>query len=146
MPHLHPHVLEHVHSPVTTLTAAAEALAPEGRLVVLVPNFGGAGRRMFGRSWDGLEVPRHLHHFTKRSLTDTLARSGLRTVSAHTVALFGVLPASFDAWLTGGTRQRAWSRSILVRGATYPLDLTLGTVGIGDGLLSVAVRYANRVE
>ena len=133
------HVLEHVPNPVATLSSAAKALTPSGRIVILVPNFAGAGRRLFGNAWDGLEVPRHLHHFTAGSLTQVLAAAGLRVRSMHTAALFGVIPASVDAWTCGGARQRGWGGSIVVRAASYPLDLVLAAIGLGEGLVAVAV-------
>ncbi len=133
------HVLEHVPSPVATLKAAAGALTPTGRVVILVPNFAGAGRRLFGKAWDGLEVPRHLHHFTADSLERTLTAAGLRATSIRTAALFGVMPASIDAWTSGGTRQRGWGGSILIRATSYPFDLALAAIGLGEGLIAVAV-------
>jgi 2-polyprenyl-3-methyl-5-hydroxy-6-metoxy-1,4-benzoquinol methylase len=132
------HVLEHVPSPVATLRIAASSLAPDGRVVVIVPNFDGAGRRLFRASWDGLEVPRHLHHFTARTLARVFAAAGLAVDSIRTVAQFGLLPGTLDAWTTGGVRQRGWGRSIAVRAASYPFELALAAAGLGEGLLAVA--------
>ena len=137
------HVLEHVPSPVETLRAALAALAPGGRVVVLVPNFAGAGRRLFGRAWDGLELPRHLHHFTRATLTRTFAQAGLRTASIGTAALFGVTAASLDAWSCGGVRQRGWGSSLAARAVLYPVDLALASVGLGEGLLGVAMAESD---
>jgi 2-polyprenyl-3-methyl-5-hydroxy-6-metoxy-1,4-benzoquinol methylase len=134
------HVLEHVPSPVTTLRTARALLNPGGRIVILVPNFGGAGRQMFGRSWDGLEVPRHLHHFTRRSMARVLDAAELTISSMRSTALLGVSPASIDAWTCKGQRQRGWGRLLVVRVAFYPLDLAVAAVGLGDGLLVVATR------
>jgi 2-polyprenyl-3-methyl-5-hydroxy-6-metoxy-1,4-benzoquinol methylase len=132
------HVLEHVPSPVATLRAAAAALKPGGRVVILVPNFGGAGRRIFGKAWDGLEVPRHLHHFTAATIARTIGMAGLQAQSVRSAALFGVLPASVDAWTAGGTRQRGWGTSLLVRAPVYPIELALASIRLGDGLLAIA--------
>ena len=134
------HVLEHVPSPVATLRFAQSALAKDGRIVILVPNFGGIGRRIFGRAWDGLEVPRHLHHFTPSTLRKTLAAAGLAPLTVRTVALFGVLPASIDAWSSGGQRQRGWGGSLAVRAGLYPLELATALVGVGDGIAVIATR------
>ena len=132
------HVLEHVSSPVATLRYAREMLSPGGRIVILVPNFGGFGRRAFGRAWDGLEVPRHLHHFTRTTLRRTLSAAGLTPQTIRTVALFGVLPSSIDARTSGGNRQRGWGRSFVVRVALYPLELALSCLRLGDGIMTVA--------
>jgi 2-polyprenyl-3-methyl-5-hydroxy-6-metoxy-1,4-benzoquinol methylase len=131
-------VLEHVPDPVDALRRVRELLAPGGRAVIGVPNFGSLGRRVFGASWDGLELPRHLHHFTRFSLGLALAEADLEASSMRTVALFGVLPASIDAATAGGRRQRGWGRSVPLRAVLYPLELAIAAAGGGDGLIAVA--------
>lgn len=133
-------VLEHVPEPLDALGRVRELLAPGGRAVISVPNFGSLGRRAFGASWDGLELPRHLHHFTRASLARALAQAGLAARTVRSAALFGVLPASADAATAGGRRQRGWGRSVPVRALLYPLELAVAAGGGGDGL--VAVAYA----
>ena len=139
------HVLEHVDDPVEELTMARDALLPGGRVAVLVPNFGSLGRRMFGGSWDGLEVPRHLWHFTPASLRATFEAAGLRPTVLHSAALFGVTSASIDAKLSRGSRQRGWGSHIAARAVTYPYDLLTAAVGFGDGIVGVAVRAPESV-
>lgn len=131
-------VLEHVPDPVDALRRVRALLAPGGRAVIGVPNFGSLARRAVGASWDGLELPRHLHHFTRASLTRALAEAGLEVASMRTVALFGVLPASIDAVTAGGRRQRGWGRSVPLRAVLYPVELAIAAAGGGDGLVVVA--------
>lgn len=130
--------LEHMPDPVDALRRANGMLAPGGRVVIGVPNFGALLRRLTGRSWDGLELPRHLHHFTRFSLGMVLSEAGLLASSMRTVALFGLLPASLDALTTGGRRQRGWGRSVPLRAALYPVELLVAAAGGGDGLIAVA--------
>ncbi|MGD9696616.1 MAG: class I SAM-dependent methyltransferase [Thermoleophilia bacterium] len=130
--------LEHMPDPLDALRRARALLSPAGRLVVGVPNFGSFGRRLFRASWDGLELPRHLYHFTGRSLTAVLERAGFAVTGLHTVALFGLLPASVDAATAGGERQRGWGRSLPLRAAAYPVELLAALAGGGDGLVVVA--------
>ncbi len=70
------HSLEHVHAPLTVLREARRLLAPEGQLVVAVPNIDSAPFRWFGRAWYGLDLPRHLAHFTPCTLHRMLERAG----------------------------------------------------------------------
>ena len=130
--------LEHMPDPVDALRRARGLLAPGGQVVIGVPNFGALMRRLAGSSWDGLELPRHLHHFTRSSLTRVLTEAGLQVSSLRTVALFGVLPGSLDALTTGGRRQRGWGRIVPLRAALYPVELAIAAAGGGDGLVSVA--------
>lgn len=77
--------LEHVHWPLEVLTAARDLLAPEGKLIVAVPNIDSLPFRWFGRAWHGLELPRHLTHFTPRTLGLMLQRAGFQVSSIRMV-------------------------------------------------------------
>ncbi len=77
------HVLEHVTSPLSLLDEVARILKPGGYLLVAVPNFGSWEARWAGKSWFHLDVPRHLTHFTPRTLRPALKRAGLRPVSTN---------------------------------------------------------------
>lgn len=134
------HVLEHVSDPIVTLRTARNLLSASGRMVVVVPNLGGFGRRLFGASWDGLELPRHLHHFTRSSLALAIARAELTPHTTRTVAVFGCLGGSLDARVHHGQRQQGWGRSLPVEGALYPIEVAAAVFGCGDGLLTIVAR------
>ena len=72
------HVLEHVPDPRCHLRTAHRLLAPNGCLVIAVPNFDGLQRRIFGARWNGLDIPRHLHHFRGRDLRALLEQTGFQ--------------------------------------------------------------------
>ena len=74
------HVLEHVYDPGGYLRVARGLLAPEGRLVVQVPNAGSWQFRLLGRAWNGVDVPRHLSNFRDRDLERLLGASGFEVV------------------------------------------------------------------
>lgn len=74
------HSLEHLARPLEALVAARGLLRPGGAVVVEVPNADGFPLLLFGRRWFHLDVPRHLVHFTPRSLRSLLQRAGFRTV------------------------------------------------------------------
>src|SRR5205807_1625269 len=76
-------VLEHVHEPRVLLEAAHHALRPGGWLFASVPNLDSWGFRKFGRSWFPLDPPRHLLHFTPRTLRHALEECGF-AISAMT--------------------------------------------------------------
>jgi 2-polyprenyl-3-methyl-5-hydroxy-6-metoxy-1,4-benzoquinol methylase len=79
-------VLEHVPNPDQVIEAAARALAPGGLLVVSVPCLASWGFHTFGADWCGLELPRHLLHFTPATLRRLLQRHGLVIQECRTVA------------------------------------------------------------
>ncbi len=71
------HVLEHLHNPVETLKALAPHLAPDGVLVISVPNFESWQSRVFEGGWFHLDPPRHLLQFEEATLIDCVSRAGL---------------------------------------------------------------------
>ena len=57
------HVMEHVADPVAVTANLRRLTAPGGTLVVEVPNHQSVWRKLFGRYYFGLYLPRHLLHF-----------------------------------------------------------------------------------
>jgi SAM-dependent methyltransferase len=70
------HVLEHLPDPRAALHYARRLLKPNGSLIVQVPNVESLQARLFGPSWYGLDVPRHLINFTPRAIDLLLRESG----------------------------------------------------------------------
>ena len=70
--------LEHVHDPLRVLCEAHRLLVPGGKIVVAVPNMDSLPYRWFGRAWQGLDLPRHLTHFSPRTLHKMLQRAGFQ--------------------------------------------------------------------
>lgn len=57
------HVLEHVPELLETVEQLKRTLAPEGTLVVAVPNCTAFDAQFYGEYWAAYDVPRHLYHF-----------------------------------------------------------------------------------
>ncbi|MGI8631512.1 MAG: class I SAM-dependent methyltransferase [Solirubrobacterales bacterium] len=95
------HVLEHVEDPAAALEQMAGWLRPGGALVVGVPNRGGWQASLGGAHWFHLDLPRHRHHFTRRSLRVLCERAGLEVAGErHTLAEhghFGMLQTVLNA-------------------------------------------------
>jgi len=77
-------VLEHLYDPRRVIAKVAEWLKPKGIFYVLVPNVDSAEGRVFGSYWHGLELPRHLFHYSPASLKFLAESAGLREVSLQT--------------------------------------------------------------
>ena len=79
------HSLEHVHSPLNVLREAHRLLARGGRLYVAVPNIDSLPFRWFGSAWYGLDLPRHLTHFSPWTLQLMLERAGftIEVIPSH---------------------------------------------------------------
>jgi SAM-dependent methyltransferase len=77
-------VLEHLHEPQRVFGKVREWLKPGGVFYVLVPNIESAEARVFGSYWQGLELPRHLFHYSPASLRYLAKSEGLREISLVT--------------------------------------------------------------
>jgi 2-polyprenyl-3-methyl-5-hydroxy-6-metoxy-1,4-benzoquinol methylase len=78
------HVLEHLYQPREVLAKVSDWLKPGGIFYMMVPNIDSAGRRIFGSYWYALELPRHLFHFSPKSLRAMAHSVGLDEVSVTT--------------------------------------------------------------
>ncbi len=77
------HVIEHVHDPRQLLSSARDLLRPGGQLFVETPNIDALSHSAFGRAWRGLEPPRHLILFNRKSLIRLLREVGFESVRQH---------------------------------------------------------------
>jgi SAM-dependent methyltransferase len=73
-------VLEHLYQPARYLEAARELLAPEGRLIVQVPNVACWQFLLLGEHWNGIDVPRHLLDFRLADLEALLEKCGFEVL------------------------------------------------------------------
>ncbi|MFM8980847.1 MAG: class I SAM-dependent methyltransferase [Planctomycetia bacterium] len=81
--------LEHVHQPREALEAARTLLRPGGTLALSVPNLASWSARAFGTGWYGLDLPRHLVHFTPATLCALAARAGFAAAEVAQVGRAG---------------------------------------------------------
>jgi SAM-dependent methyltransferase len=79
-------VLEHLADPHRVIDSVGRVLAPGGLLVITVPCISSWGFRTFGPHWYGLDLPRHLLHFTPPTLRRLLESHGLEVQECHMVA------------------------------------------------------------
>ena len=100
------HTLEHMHDPMMVLKEIHRILKEDGVLVIGVPNFESYENRVFGKDQSLLnEVPRHLYHFSMKTMNAMLKKNGLRI--EKTVGKTFFIPkanrSSFKALLENGS-------------------------------------------
>jgi ubiquinone/menaquinone biosynthesis C-methylase UbiE len=93
------HVLEHVPAPRETLDELRRILKPDGLLVIEVPDSASLTFRLCRRDWMGLDIPRHLQHFTPATLVRLLNDTGFTPVSRQTFHHWDFL-FSFNSFLS----------------------------------------------
>lgn len=79
------HVIEHMHDPVALLKECHRILKPDGVIIVITPNVNSLSHRLFGRSWRGLEPPRHLALFSRETMYRAARDAGLSCALTTTV-------------------------------------------------------------
>ena len=80
-------VLEHVYSPREFLTKVLEWLKPGGVFYAMMPNIASWEARFFATYWYGLELPRHLTHFSPHSLKHLMSSIGFEEVLMKTPSI-----------------------------------------------------------
>ncbi|WP_299675414.1 class I SAM-dependent methyltransferase [uncultured Dokdonia sp.] len=84
------HVLEHVYNLEAQLVWLKNNLSREGALFVAVPNFESYDASYYNTDWAAYDVPRHLYHFSKKSIQLLFEAQHMEVVATH--------PMKFDAF------------------------------------------------
>lgn len=75
------HVLEHVHDLKPYLTQCLKSLKHNGRLIIAVPNYTSLDAKYYNKYWAAYDLPRHLYHFSPKSMSILLNEIGFEIVS-----------------------------------------------------------------
>jgi 2-polyprenyl-3-methyl-5-hydroxy-6-metoxy-1,4-benzoquinol methylase len=72
------HVLEHVHDLQGYIVKLRSLLKEKGKLIVAVPNYTSKDAGKYAEHWAAYDVPRHLYHFSPRSMQVLTEKNGLK--------------------------------------------------------------------
>ncbi|HEY6196859.1 MAG TPA: class I SAM-dependent methyltransferase [Candidatus Eisenbacteria bacterium] len=93
-------VFEHIGEPREFLERTHALMRPGGVFVAAVPNIDGLSARLTGERWWGLDVPRHLVHYSPRTLCRGLEEAGFTVERVNHLSLqydpYGLLHSSLD--------------------------------------------------
>lgn len=96
------HVVEHVADVRAMFAEALRVLKPGGYFVAYTPNAAGAGHRIFGPHWRGLEIPRHLQIFTPAALARLARNAGYEVERCGSSGRGGaIMVKSYRLWRGG---------------------------------------------
>jgi 2-polyprenyl-3-methyl-5-hydroxy-6-metoxy-1,4-benzoquinol methylase len=104
------HVIEHLYEPLHALERIRAKMRRGGRIHIATPNPGGAGSRVFGRYWLGLDCPRHVVLCRPPVLRTVLEQTGFRVLRiVHEGAAKDLA--------------RSWGIRLLARGRAQPSQI-----------------------
>ena len=75
------HVLEHVHQLHDYIEQLKNLLTQEGKIFIAVPNYTSTDAAAYRNFWAAYDVPRHLYHFTPRSIEKLMQLHGLKLIA-----------------------------------------------------------------
>jgi SAM-dependent methyltransferase len=84
------HVLEHVENLEEYINVLNNLLSDNGRLIIAVPNHKSYDANYYKQFWAAFDVPRHLWHFSQKSISILFLTVGLKVEQT--------LPMKFDAY------------------------------------------------
>ncbi len=72
------HVLEHVHDLHGYMKKLHAIIKPGGRIFIAVPDYTSYDAEVYGAAWAAYDVPRHLYHFSPKSMRVLLEKFNLK--------------------------------------------------------------------
>jgi 2-polyprenyl-3-methyl-5-hydroxy-6-metoxy-1,4-benzoquinol methylase len=154
------HVLEHTTDPAATLAEVSRIVRPGGLAIIAVPNFGSLQRRLFGKHWFHLDLPRHTHHFSHAVLQDMLRASGFipEVVATHSGEqnLYGFVQSALNAtfptrtpnalymWLKAGRRTKIPVLDVALAGPYLAAAVVENAVSVATRQGATAIVFARK--
>ena len=75
------HVLEHLPKPIEYVEKLRKLISSSGYIAVDVPNINSWEAKLYGHIYIHLDVPRHVHHYSKKSLKLLMNKFCLNSMS-----------------------------------------------------------------
>lgn len=103
------HVLEHVYNLNERLDLIYKLLDNDGIFINALPMIDSPDAIKFGKYWAGLDVPRHLHHFSYETFNHLAMNNGFK--------ILGSFPMKFDSYYVSYLSHKAKKNSMsFIRG------------------------------
>ena len=114
------HVLEHLPIPAEAMRTLYTHLRPGGHLYIAVPNFKSWDAKAYGEYWAAYDVPRHLWHFSSKSIKRLGKEQGLSMIKKW--------PMWFDVFYVALLSESYKPNSSLIRASWIAFRSTLSAL------------------
>jgi 2-polyprenyl-3-methyl-5-hydroxy-6-metoxy-1,4-benzoquinol methylase len=84
------HVLEHMYKLNESIIKIKLLMKEQGKLVIAVPNCESEDARIYKENWAAYDVPRHLYHFSQKTMATLLEK--------HDLKIDQTIPMKFDSF------------------------------------------------
>lgn len=136
------HSLEHIYDPAEVLREVFRILKDNGILIIGVPNIKSIEARIFRQNWFPIEAPRHLYHFSLRTLDLLLNKTGFarQTVwfDPEPIHLFTIVVQLISNKLTKILTHRV---RFIFLAILYPFTSILAKCHLGTSFIVTAKKY-----
>ena len=102
------HVLEHVHDLDDYIEKIFKLLKPDGLFLIAVPNYTSADAVHYQAGWAAYDVPRHLYHFSPRSMQHLLERNRFKLLDMKRMPFDSFYVALLSERYKGGSMLAAF--------------------------------------
>lgn len=107
------HVLEHIHDLHSQIDYFNSWLKPDGRLIIAVPNIESYDSAKYGKYWDGLDVPRHIYHYSPSCITQIMEQHQFRIIATHPLFLDAYYVSMRSEWHKGTGKFLSYFKAII---------------------------------
>ena len=135
------HVIEHIYDPAPVLRKLRTLLNSRGFLLVATPNVAGFDSTFYKEQWIALDVPRHVNHFSNRSLKDLFEREGFASNACRQLPI--------DAWFNTVMSEHLAAGRSRLRLLLFPFRLVraaiISIISLVGGSRLFSARYGATV-
>jgi SAM-dependent methyltransferase len=133
------YVFEHVLEPNKTLQRLHEILDKNGLFVLDVPNINALEFKLFKENWFPLELPRHVFHFSPKTLSALLEKHGFEIVKIQ----HDPTPKRFLQSLNYTFRIQGLEYNKLLHMLFFPFTFLFALLGRGASMRITAIKKNN---
>lgn len=108
------HVLEHIYNLNEQIDYFYKWLKPDGILVIAVPNIESYDARRYQQYWDGLDVPRHIYHFSQKNLLQIMQNHHFRISQKYPLVLDAYYVSMRSEWHLGTNKLLAYIKAVFI--------------------------------